>query len=55
MQLNRVPRSSRLTVQFSGNYAVELTYRLILPNLVDNSYGYAWDFSQPETEKSDLE
>ena len=37
-----VPRSFRLIVHFSGNYAAQLTsfftYRKILPNLVDNSW-----------------
>ena len=57
-QLNLVPRSSRLTVQFSGNYAAQLTsfftYAKILPNLVDCSWLWwimLWDFSQSGTEK----
>ena len=37
-----VPRSSRLTVQFSGNYPAELTtfftYRKLLLNLVNSSW-----------------
>ena len=41
-QLNLLSRSSRLTVQFSGNYAAHLTslftYRKILPHLVDSSW-----------------
>ena len=41
-QPNLVPRSSRLTVQYSGNYAVKLTsffkHRILLPNLVNCSW-----------------
>ena len=41
-QLNLLPRSSRLMVQKSGNFAALLTsffkYHKILPNLVDNSW-----------------
>ena len=41
-QLNLIPRSFRLTDQFSGNYAVEVTsffkYRKPLPNLVNSSW-----------------
>ena len=39
---NLVPRYSRLTVHFSGNYAAQLmsffTYRKIRPNLVDSNW-----------------
>ena len=41
-QLNLVPRSSQLTVQFSDNYALELTsfftYRRLLPILVNSGW-----------------
>ena len=54
-QLNLFPRSSQLTVQFSGNDAAQLTsfftysskFGLKEPVVMN----YAWDFSQSETEK----
>ena len=58
-QLNLVLKCSLLTVQFSSNYAAQLTsfltYRKILPNLLRRRQlvmmNYAWDFRQSETEK----
>ena len=54
-QLNLFPRSSQLTVQFSGNDAAQLTsfftysskFGLKEPVVMN----YAWHFSQSETEK----
>ena len=53
-QLNLVPRSSQLTVQFSDNYAVELTSFFTSSNFGEQwlvMMNYPWDFSQSETQK----
>ena len=55
-QLNLIPKSSRLTVQFSGNYAAQLMSFLHIAKFFQiwstvAGYDELWDFSQSDTEK----